>query len=297
MVEMREAVLLVNVKARRGKDWFNSAAEILSKNGVNLKTAVCCKKKDQLLNEVEKAIRDKVPLIIIGGGDGTLGSVVDYFVGSESTLGVLPFGTGNSFARDLGITANVEAACNVILNGKEKRVDVGKAGDNYFLNVVTIGLSTQIALQMNHDVKQVWGRLAYLFALVKALSMVKSFKVHLCMPEGEHTFKTLQVVIGNGRYHAGPFPLAPDASITDGKLILYALEGSSKWDLIKYAMKLPGGHHVDLDNVPVFWTTEGSLSTSHPMRVTIDGESNHYTPLKFNIEKAALKVMVPQEFE
>ena len=295
MSDMREAALLVNIKSRKGDAWFNSAEMILKQKGLHLTTSLRCKKENQLSFEVQKAISAGVPLIIVGGGDGTLSSVVKLFIGSKSTLGVLPFGTGNSFARDLGIASNVEAACEVIVHGKAQLVDVGRVGSDYFLNVVTVGLTTQIALQLNHEVKKVWGVLAYLYALIKALAVIKPFEVHLSLPEGEYTFLTLQVVIGNGRF-AGPFPIAPDASIVDGKLIIYVLIGTTKWDLLRFALNLPGGHQVDLDCVPVFWTSEGAISTSHPMRVTIDGESNHYTPLHFGIEKAALKVVVPLEF-
>ncbi len=295
MSETNEAVLLVNLRARRGNDWFDSAKEVLEQKGLHLKAAVKCQKENQLLFEANKAVAEGVRLIIIGGGDGTLSSVAKVLIGSKSTLGVLPFGTGNSFARDLGIEPNVESACEVIVHGQECLIDVGRAGNDYFLNVATIGLTTQIALQLDHKTKHTWGIFAYLFALVKALAIVKHFQVKLSLPEGEYTFRTLQVVIGNGKY-AGPFPIAPDASIVDGELIIYVLEGTSRWDLFRFALSLPGGHQVDLDNVPVFWTTSGTISTPHPIRITIDGESNRRTPMDFGIEKAALKVMVPLDF-
>ena len=132
---------------------------------------------------------------------------------------------------------------------------------------------------------------------MRALRHVRPFRAKLTMPEGVQTFETLQVVIGNGRFHAGPFLLSPEATITDGKLVAYALTTTNRWTLLRLALNLPGGHHVELDDVTAFSTTEIALETSPPDRVTVDGEIHFRTPIRFGIAPRALRVMVPQEFD
>ncbi|AIE86549.1 lipid kinase [Fimbriimonas ginsengisoli] len=292
----RRAVLYVNSKSRRGQEWFENARTSLRDKGVELEHAQVFEKVDDLSAAVGRAVAEKVPLVIVGGGDGTISSVVHHFVGSDSVLGVLPLGTGNAFARDLGITADVESACRTIVEGRVEAVDLGFAGDDYFINVATIGLTTSIAKALTVDLKRKFGRFVYAIALAKAIRKVKPIKVRIETENGVQEFETLQLVIGNGRYHAGPFPLSPDASITDGKLTFYALATTNKIAFIKLALRLPTGHQVDLPEVRSQETTGGTLTSMPPMRVTVDGELNESTPMKFAIAPRALRVIVPQDF-
>ena len=179
-------------------------------------------------------------------------------------LGVLPLGTGNAFARDLSIASDVEIACDVIARGQASLIDLGIANEQYFVNVATVGLTTLIAKELNNEAKKRYGKFVYLFAITRALMRVRPFRVTLETAEETRTVETLQVVIGNGRFHAGPFPLAPDATITDGKLTVYALANASKWTLLRYALNLPGGHHVESART---WTPSrlrGELSLRGP---------------------------------
>lgn len=289
-------MLFVNTKSRRGKDWFAKAKSCLQANGVCLEECVAVRNPAQITTVVQGAISRKIPLVIIGGGDGTLSAVARYFVGSDSVMGVLPLGTGNAFARDLGIETDVAKACDVMVHGKVAAVDLGIAGDDYFLNVATVGLSTLVARELTNDAKHSWGQLVYLIALWRALLKVKPFVANLITDQGEQTIETLQIVIGNGRFHAGPFPLDPNASITDGKLIVYAVVGTSRWELLRYATNLFTGRQVKLPDVPTYWTTQGELRTTPRQRVTVDGEIIFDTPLRFGISSGVLQVMVPTSF-
>ncbi len=297
METKQRAVVLVNTKSRRGKEWYPSVLETLPKHGVEIVKAMPFTDPKRLVSEVKAAIAAEAPLVVVGGGDGTMSSVARLFIGSKSVMGVLPLGTGNQFARDLCINADVETACEVIGTGKVQGVDVGFAGSDHFLNVATVGLTTLIAQELTNDAKRRFGRFVYVFALVRAIRKLRPFHAKLTTPEHTLEFDTIQVVIGNGKYHAGPFPLAPDAKITDGSLVVYALASRSRWELLRFALHLPGGHHVDLVEVPTFHTSGGKLETSPIEKVTVDGEIAEKTPLTFGTRPHALRVLVPQDFE
>jgi diacylglycerol kinase (ATP) len=293
----RRAAMIVNTRSRRGRDLFPLVRQTLLENGFQLSAALALKSTAQVVAETEKASQQGIPLVIIGGGDGTLGAVAHCFVGSSSILGVLPLGTGNQFARELGITVDVETACRVLIEGKAVEVDLGVAGSHYFLTVATVGMTTRIAQELTAEAKRRFGLFVYVIALARALPRVRPFRATLTTPEGKHTFETIQVVIGNGRYHAGYFPLAPDASITDGKLVVYAIPATSRWELLRFALHLPGGHHVELPEVPAVATTIGTLETRPIQRVTVDGEIVLRTPLDFRVAPKALCVMAPRDFK
>ncbi len=265
--------------------------------GVRLERTSTFRTIQELIAETGSAIARKVPLIIAGGGDGTFSSIAKLFAGSESVLGVLPLGTGNQFARDLGIVADPQSACEVVANGKVASVDMGRAAGDYFLNVATVGVTTRIAQNLTVESKRKFGRFVYAFALVNALRTVKPFVAKLETDNGVVEFETLQVVIGNGRYHAGPFALSPGASITEGKLSIYALKSGSKGAFLKLGLYLPTGHQGDLPEIHSEEAIQGVLTTTTPQRVTIDGEVNARTPLTFGISPDCLRVMVPRSFE
>jgi diacylglycerol kinase (ATP) len=296
-IDRSRAVLIVNTKSRRGQEWFQDAQTHLASNGVKLEKAYSFRSIDELIAEAKASVARKVPLIVLGGGDGTFSAVANLFVGSSSALGVLPLGTGNAFARDLGIKAEIEEACKIVATGKLSAVDMGLVGDRDFLNVATLGVTTQIARELTVENKRRFGRFVYAIAIVHALQRAKPFRVTIETENGTTEFFTLQVVLGNGRFHAGPFPVTPDASITEGRLSLYALKSKSKFNFLRYAMHLPGGRHVDLEDVHSEHTSGGVLKSSPSRHITIDGEVCASTPIQFGVRPRCLNVVTPIDFE
>jgi diacylglycerol kinase (ATP) len=286
----------VNTHSRRGKQMYEEAKAMLSSLDVRLVSSVECSKMPRMLAEARKAVRDRVPVLIVGGGDGTFNALANVLVGSETALGVLPLGTGNAFARDLGVPADVTSACRIIATGKLAQVDVGIANGQHFLNVATVGLTTSIASSLQESLKRRYGRIIYLYAVIKAYRQIQPFEATLQTENGSLTFPTLQVVIGNGRYHAGPFRLAPDAGITTGRFSVYALESAHKTSLLKLALHLPSGDYVKLPEVHSESTFGGTLTCSPARRVTLDGEVGPQTPLKFEVAPRSLRVVVPNDF-
>ncbi|MBL8047165.1 MAG: YegS/Rv2252/BmrU family lipid kinase [Chthonomonas sp.] len=288
--------LFMNAGSRRGQQWCEPAIAALRATGFELIESKTCQKVDQLKRGVKSAIDRGDPLVIVGGGDGTLSAVTPYFLESETIMGVMPLGTGNSFARDLQIPSQVEAAAHIIRDGKVREIDVSQSGDRMFLNVASVGLTTQIALALTGDQKRILGRAAYLIALVKGLARLKKFRCKLTVDGSPHEFTALQVVIGNGRYHAGPFPVSPNAQITDGRLNIYAITGEQKSALFRAALRLPGGKHVDLNEVPVYSGQTCRLETWPPRKVNLDGEIIGRTPKEFKVLPGALRCVVPADF-
>jgi diacylglycerol kinase (ATP) len=296
VADKQKAVLIVNTQSRRGQEWFVQTRTTLQAQGMELLAHYPVRNASRVPQLTRQAIEQRVPLVIVGGGDGTLSAVVRYFVNSDSILGVMPLGTGNQFARDLGIPANIDEACRVLTEGREARVDLGIAGNDYFLNVTTIGLTTLIAESLTVEAKRRLGRFAYAAAVIKAMRQMRRFQATITTDEGTQTIETVQIVIGNGRFHAGPFPLSPDATITDGTLVVYALTASTRWEFLQFVLSLPGGRHVALPTVPTFNTTGGKIETAPVQNVIVDGELMFRTPIQFGLAPGALRVMVPQNF-
>ena len=113
--------------------------------------------------------RREVDLVIIGGGDGTLNAAADALIETGLPLGILPLGTANDLARTLGIPADLVAAGQVIAAGRTHRIDLGRVNGKHFFNVASLGLSVQVARELDADLKRRWGVLGYAFIVWRAI--------------------------------------------------------------------------------------------------------------------------------
>lgn len=290
------AIFVANVGSRRGADGFELAVESLKAKGVSLDSANAFEDTQDLINAVTKAASSGTELIIVGGGDGTISASLEPIMAAGATLGVMPLGTGNQFARDLDIAADIDSAAHVIAAGIRARVDVTRLNGNPFMNVATLGLSTMIARNLDPNAKKVLGKFAYGFALFRALKKMRPFHVEWELPSGAQAFDAIQIVVGNGRLHAGPFPLAPDASISDGLLDGYAVKAGDSRALWQIAMRLPLGGHVALDSVPAFRASRVTIKTHPKVATTVDGEEVWFDSLEFAVEPGGLNVLIPEQF-
>src|SRR5688500_4179355 len=117
----REAVLVVNARSRRGQELFREAKARLEQAGIRLIGAHAVKDPRRLKHRVDQAVADGAPMVIVGGGDGSLSCSVDFVVDRDCVFALLPLGTANSFARTLGIPLDLEGAVATIANGRRRR--------------------------------------------------------------------------------------------------------------------------------------------------------------------------------
>jgi YegS/Rv2252/BmrU family lipid kinase len=265
----------------------------LAEAGIEVEQALRTRHVGALVRFAEDAVRQNVPLLVTGGGDGTQSAVATALQGHETIQGVLPLGTGNAFARDLEIPASVPEAVEILGRGNVRAVDVGVLGDATFLNVATIGISTAIAASLDPQLKRTLGRASYFFAALRAARYVRPFMAELETDNGRDMFEAIQLVIGNGQYHAGPFPISPEASLHEGRLSVYALRQASPATVLRFLLRLRSGTHGELAEVHAEECTWGRLVTEPAMRVTVDGEGRERTPATFTVNPASLRVLVP----
>lgn len=287
--------LILNPRSRRGRQWADRAVEALQAHGVEIDFAHFPKDGNALLRAGQQVQSNGCELVVIGGGDGTISSLARFFANTQTVIGVLPLGTGNALAKDLELPISIEACCEVIGAGNRRDIDLGFAGGDYFVNVVTTGVSTQIAKHLSPQGKRWFGKLAYIGSVIRAYRQARPFEVTLDLDGEVQTFATLQVVIGSGRYHAGSLALSETASLTDGRLTVYALKSTHRADLIALAKGLVRGDHLSMPNVVHGEVRRGKLSARPAVRGTMDGEIALKTPFEFRVEPGALRVLVPKD--
>lgn len=299
----RRAALIVNTRSRTGERTFFEALDRLQDLGVTLGATYALRDPARLSETVKEVLGEdsggRYDLLILGGGDGTVSSVVDFLAGRDEALGLLPMGTANDFARTLEIPSDVREACETIARGKVVDVDLGLAGDNYYVNLSSVGLGVEVAWALSPGLKRVTGALAYPVAAVKAFLRHEPFSAKLTFPDGDHEpagfERLLQVAVGNGRFYGGGMVVAPEAGMDDRLLDVYAIELGRHRDLIGVARYLKSGDFIQSECVSHYRTSRVLLETEPELAVNVDGELVARTPQQFSLAPNALKVLVPRD--
>ncbi|MDQ2908716.1 MAG: YegS/Rv2252/BmrU family lipid kinase [Candidatus Eremiobacteraeota bacterium] len=244
---------------------------------------------------VKRAVKAGAEIVIVGGGDGTMTATVDVLAHKKTTLGVLPLGTGNSFAKTLSVPDDVAGALDVIAAGRSTRVDLGTADGRHFANFATIGLSSEVAEAAPHALKPIIGPLTYVVGGIVPFMQHRPFRVRVRFDDGKTAFVTHQIVVASGRYF-GEQPITPDATIRDGKLAFFTTTGLSHFDVAKMYIAMGLGQQTHLRDAVSFSSTEIVVKTKPKQPVSLDGHEFGSTPVRFGIAPRALRVFVPAAF-
>ncbi|KFG91907.1 Diacylglycerol kinase [Sphingobium herbicidovorans NBRC 16415] len=288
----REAALIVNVHSRKGEALFAQAKEKLEKAGVRLTAAHAVRDPDQLQETVRGAVESGAPMVIVGGGDGSLSGTVDELVGRNCVFGVLPLGTANSFARTLGIPLDLDGAVDAIANGRRLRIDLGMIDHDYFVNAASLGLSPMIGRTVPHKLKRYLGRIGYLIWAVKCSVGFRAFRLMIDDGTEERRMWSTEVRILNGSFHGG-VELSEHADVQSGELVIQAVVGRSHarlaWDWYAKFFKLR-----DRDaQTREFRGRSFRIETRPRQRISIDGEVLAKTPVTAAVAAGAIDVAVP----
>ena len=245
-----------------------------------------------------RAIEDRCTTVVVGGGDGTVSRVAAALIDTETTLGVLPLGTFNHFAKDLKIPLDLEAAVANIFAGWVASVDVGEVNGRPFVNNSSLGLYPAIVSQREErqrrgDGKWVGFAKATLFALQRYSPLYVSLHAE---SRNEIADKTPFVFVGNNRYEASGLNIGGRGCLDAGRLWVYRAPHASRFALFRMALQALGGTQ-DPNDLEIFDTEEfwvGSKNTR--LSVATDGEVMTLdTPLHYRIRPRALSVIVPIE--
>jgi YegS/Rv2252/BmrU family lipid kinase len=291
----RSAVLLVNIRSRRGRDLFDSSRRLLAREGYAIRAAFPIEDGEQLQTAVEDAIALRPSLLIVGSGDGTVGTVVDHLAYKDIALGLLPLGTTNNFARNLGLRLSLRDAIRVIARGKVVDVDLGQVDDNYFGNALAVGLTVEIAGRVSHRLKRVVGQSAYVLAGARAFAGHMPFRATVVTPGARHEYHTHQLVVANGGFHGGR-RIAHGATIDDRRLTIFPLGDHRRSRLVTDLAAYHYGRRRHAGGGPFIATDRATILAEPPRAVEVDGEIQAVTPIEVKVAHNALRVMAPVSF-
>lgn len=253
---------------------------------------------DAMSDAARAALADGLPIVVAGGGDGTINAVASVMAGTGIAFGVLPLGTLNHFAKDIGIPLGLDEAIANVAHGIQKNVDVGEVNSQIFLNNSSLGLYPDIVRDREKQQSRL-GRgkwLAACWATVGALRRYPFLSIRVRLDDGtDAARRTPFVFIGNNEYTMEGFCIGERTRLDAGKLSLYVAQRPGRLGLLRLGWSALCGRLAQERDFDVLSAKKMEIETRHTrIRVATDGEVTVMTtPLRYRIRPGALRVIVP----
>ena len=290
-MEAREAIIIGNPEAgrNRGKDRLKRCAEILRSGGLHVE--VWPTERPQ--HATELAALAGARLVVAAGGDGTVNEVVNGLE-TDATLGVLPLGTANVLARELGLPLNAEAACKRIITGQERYIDIGIATDRKgrerrFTCMAGMGFDAHVVNEVTPRLKRYLKILAFPLAAFKVYLEGDLPPLHVI--HGEDTHVTQFAIVANGQYYGGDFRVAEDAALATGKLEVVLVDRVGRLLRADVLTRILARRPLDRSMRSFTASELRATSPGAHVPVQLDGEVWGRLPMSFRIEPDSLTVV------
>lgn len=275
-------------------DIADTVARALAEAGITAEVALVGGK--DIVARCTAAAERGDPLVIVGGGDGTVSAAATALIGTRTALGILPLGTLNHFARDLGIPLKIDAAAKLIAEGRRRSVDVGELNGELFINNSAIGLYPLMVIDRDLQ-RQRLGRskrLAMLVASLRTLARFDHQRLRLTVNDADKaSVDTPLLFVGNNDYRLDLGAAGRRENLADGRLCVFVMRKKTRRGLVAASIRALFGRSraddmVELDDVQKLRVD----SRRSRLRVSLDGEvARLQPPLRYEIRKRALRVI------
>lgn len=267
----------------------------LERGGLETSTHATTGEGDATLAAAE-AVERGFDVIIAAGGDGTLYEVINGMAERENRppLGLLPLGTTNDFARAMAIPKNLEAACDIIIHGASRVIDLGKANQRYFINIAGGGSLTELTYEVPSRLKTMLGQLAYYMKGLEKLPRLRPIEIVLKSEDRELHEEVMVFLISNTNSVAGFEKLCPDAAIDDGLMDVILVKKCNLVEMIRVVTLALRGEHLNDPHIIHFQSKNIQITSPDYTQLNLDGEFGGTLPGNFSVLPSHLQILVDE---
>lgn len=248
---------------------------------------------EDLTRAAAEASRGGYDRVVICGGDGSVHFAVRDFDLDRGVLATIPTGSGDDFARVLGISRKLEAACEIVLHGTTREVDVALANGTRYLGVAGFGFDSEVAAQAQ-KVRYLRGSAVYLYSIFRVLPRFTPHPVRMRIDGNTRDDQIMFATVGNTRQYGSGIRVVPDALPDDGVLDYCIVHRTTRLQLLITLPLAYIGKHTIRSFVETGRANDFHFESGQPLDVYADGEYVTRTPVTFGLEKQKLRVVVPR---
>src|SRR6266568_324512 len=289
----RRALIIVNptaVRSRSSRRRLDRVVAALKRRGC----AVVLRHAGPASGDAERLAREaeaEFDLIVAAGGDGTLNAVANGMATAPRPLALLPFGTANVLAREIGLPRDPERLADLIAAAPARPIWPGLAGDRLFLTMASSGFDAETVAAVHPRLKRHAGRLAFAWAILACLWRYRACELHARVDGVDH--RAAALIAAKGRFYAGPYVIAPRADLAEPMLDLVLLQRSGRLAVLSYLGALLLGRLPRHRDIIVLRTREAFVSAAEPVPVQADGEIVARLPVRIAIAEQPLRLVQP----
>ncbi len=238
-----------------------------------------------------KAAFDKIDVVAVAGGDGSVNEVATGLLESETALAIIPSGSGNGLARHLGYSINIRSTLEIINNYTVEKIDVCKINDEYFFSLIGIGFDAFVAKVFSKE--ETRGFMTYAWSAIKSISSFESFEYSFYSNEKKFSGKAFMINVCNSNQYGYNVKVAPYASLTDGLMDVVIADDIPKWKIPLAVLQVFTQTHIGSKHFRSFQTNEILIESPNYSYLQIDGETVHKDKdFKITIIPLALNVLI-----
>jgi diacylglycerol kinase family enzyme len=246
---------------------------------------------DATLLAQSAAARGEADVIVAAGGDGTINEVARGLLGQGTPLGIVPLGTANVLAMELGLRARAGDIADMLLTGPAHLIGTGLVEGRIFLMMVGIGFDGVVVHAINPRLKRLFGKGAFVWAGIKEWLRGPGRDIHLIVDGREK--RAAWAIALNGRYFAGPYVLSQSGNISQPGLTLFLFRNGGRFALVRYFVALGLGRVEKLGDVEVLPARQVRVISPTGLKVEVDGDARGYLPQTIEQGTRILRLVVP----
>ncbi len=248
----------------------------------------------------KKSAFEKIDLLVVSGGDGTLHEVVNGIMQEsyQPRLAYIPSGTTNDFAKSVGIPTDIDAAINVICNGEARKMDIGKIGDTYFIYVACFGAFTKVSYSTSSKLKSHLGQLAYVFSGVSEVPKLTA-PITIKIETEDRTIEEQASIflVVNSTGVAGLKNVLPNAKINDGKFDILLINSKNSGIIPELIRNMSSGLKTDINKngLTHFEASKIRISSEKKIKWNLDGELGTVGDVEIECLKERVEIILPKK--
>jgi diacylglycerol kinase (ATP) len=287
-------IILLNPTAKQGKArrLLQRALVVFRERNIHLdvRESQSC---GHLIELARDACEERPDLIVSAGGDGTHHYVINGLHKSEVPLGLLPLGTGNDFAKGLGMPMDLHAAAGALLTGHVREIDLAQVGAAIYACIAGVGFDSTVTRYANQHVQWLSGSLAYTWSLLCCMREYRPQQLEIIADGESYSGEVLFAVVGNNSSYGGGIRLAPRAKLDDGMLDVCIVPFMSRLELLRWVPSAYRGEHLYHPRIKYLQARKITLRSTSRMELFGDGEFLQELPAAIEVVQRALRVIAP----
>jgi len=230
------------------------------------------------------------------GGDGTLNEVLNGMIGSGSSLGCIPGGSGNDFIKSIVTKFDRKRILMNTVLGTEEEIDVATVDGRYYINIASMGFDASVVnnVEKFKNTKYLPNKFAYLASVLDTAKDFQNLNLRMVVDQKEIQTEAFMVAIANAKYYGGGIKIAPEADFRDGLLDIILVKDITKAKIIKFLPKAVQGKHMGLEEVTLLRAKTVDLYSEEPVFLNIDGELEARREAHFKLEDVKVKFIMPK---